>query len=457
MNMNRLLSGIRAVAASLIILAVTQAAAQAGNDAVEKSRELYRQALSAYNEHDYGEYLRTMREINDLRRNHPRVIYMLAGACALGGEGDEALAWLNALADMGLVADPQGDPDFDSIKNTDPFEAVVGRLSANAEPVGRSDVAFRIPHARLIPEGIAYDPLSGRFYVGSIYERAIVEIIPNEESAANEGQEAHEVRGFATWERGDGLWSVFGMRVDPARRTLWACTAAIEQSPGVEASELGYAGVFKYDLSSRLVIERYILSNARGKHLFGDMTISRAGDVYVTDSIDRAIYRIDGRTGTFERWMDPNPLFSSPQGISFDDEEHYLFVADYSYGIFRVGVEDREVRPLPYPDDLAVLGVDGIAYYGDGLIAIQNGVRPNRVIRLHLSSKQDRITGWETLEANHPEFDEPTLGIVVRGPARRGATFFYIANSQWGAFDREGKLRPDADLVEPVILKIDLD
>ena len=30
-------------------------------------------------------------------------------------------------------------------------------------------------------------------------------------------------------------------------------------------AELGYAGVFKYDLTSRLVVERYLLSNARGK------------------------------------------------------------------------------------------------------------------------------------------------------------------------------------------------
>jgi len=449
--MNRLICGIRTAAAVGLIVTIAAAAlALDGDDSVERSRELYQQALSAYNENDFGEYLRILREINGLRHNHPRVVYMLAGAYALTGDSGKAIEWLNTLADMGLVAQPQDDPDFSSIDNTDGFVAVTDRFTSNAQPVGRSVVAFDIPQTQLIPEGIAHDPLTGNFYVSSIYKRGIVEIRPGE------GNETREVRGFASWERGDGLWSVFGMRVDPARRTLWACASAIEQTPGIAESELGYAGVFKYDLTSRLVVERYLLSNARGKHLFGDMTITRAGDLYITDTIEKSIYRIGGKTGAFERWVDPSPVFSSPQGVALDDEERYLFVADYSHGVIRVGMRNREIRPLPYPDDLAVLGIDGIAFYENHLIAIQNGVRPHRVVRLRLNDKMDRVTGWEVLEANHPDFDEPTLGVVVRGPARQDAAFYYVANSHWGAFDREGELRADAELTPPVILKINL-
>ena len=158
----------------------------------------------------------------------------------------------------------------------------------------------------------------------------------------------------------------------------------------------------------------------------------------------------------FERWLE-SERFSSPQGIAFSDDERHLFVADYSYGVFRIDTRNRELRLLPTPHDLTALGIDGLAYYENSLIAIQNGVRPHRVVRLALSGNEDRIVDWEVLEANHPDFDEPTLGVVVPGPQRKTASFCYVANSHWGAFDRNGKLRDDADLSPPVILKLDLD
>ena len=39
----------------------------------------------------------------------------------------------------------------------------------------------------------------------------------------------------------------------------------------------------------------------------------------------------------------------------------------------------------------------------------------------------------EVLIANHPLFDEPTLGTVV------GEAFYFVANSHWNRFDHEGK------------------
>jgi hypothetical protein len=417
----------------------------AGEDPVARSRELYQMAIAAYNAKDYGEYLRTVREIDALRPNHPRVVYMLAGALALNGDGDAAITTLNRLADLGLVAEPAEDEDFAGVWDTEAFQTVLDRFAANARPVGRSAEAFTVPgQDNFIPEGVAYDPLSGHYYLGSIYKRAIVEVRPE------------EARAFGAWERGDGLWSVFALRVDPARRVLWACSSAIEQTRWVTEDEIGYAGVFKYDLTSRLPVKRFVLSNRRGKHLFGDMALTRSGDVYVTDSIECSIYRIGGSTGVFERWFESD-RFASPQGIAFSDDERYLFVADYSHGVFRIDSESRGMQLLPVPDDLTILGIDGLAYYDNTLVAIQNGVRPHRVVQFDLNGRRDRIISWRVLEANHPDFDEPTLGIVVPGPDRESASFFYVANSHWGAFDRNGKLRQDADLSPPVILKLDLD
>ena len=90
-------------------------------------------------------------------------------------------------------------------------------------------------------------------------------------------------------------------------------------------------------------------------------------------------------------------------------------------------------------------------------------MRPHRVIRLELNGKQERIEAWQVLEANHPGFDEPTLGVVVVEPSgRESATgragvFYYVANSHWGAFDRQGNLRENAKLTVPLVLRLPLD
>ena len=58
------------------------------------------------------------------------------------------------------------------------------------------------------------------------------------------------------------------------------------------------------------------------------------------------------------------------------------------------------------------------------------------------------IESSRILAMNHEHFDEPNLGQVV------GDSFFFIANSHWNRFDRDGKL-PDG-LDGPIILRVEL-
>jgi hypothetical protein len=74
---------------------------------------------------------------------------------------------------------------------------------------------------------------------------------------------------------------------------------------------------------------------------------------------------------------------------------------------------------------VTLLGIDGLYYHKSTLIGGQNGVNPQRVIRLTLSKDVNRFDRFETLEANNPAFDEPTLGVLVKHD------FYFIAHSQW--------------------------
>jgi hypothetical protein len=84
------------------------------------------------------------------------------------------------------------------------------------------------------------------------------------------------------------------------------------------------------------------------------------------------------------------------------------------------------------------------------LIAIQNGVNPNRLIRLWLSPDQKQCNNFAVIEANNPLFDEPTLGVIVKD------TFYFIANSQWEKVDDKGQLAPADKLQNALILKVKL-
>ncbi len=51
---------------------------------------------------------------------------------------------------------------------------------------------------------------------------------------------------------------------------------------------------------------------------------------------------------------------------------------------------------------------------------------------------------------NHPRMEDPTLGCIVND------RFYFVANSQWGAFGKDGNLPPAEQMQAPTILKVRL-
>jgi len=126
-----------------------------------------------------------------------------------------------------------------------------------------------------------------------------------------------------------------------------------------------------------------------------------------------------------------------------------LFVADYSKGVFRISMTDKKFAQMSVDANTNPIGIDGVYFHRGNLIAIQNGFRPHRVAKFLLNKDYTAITGSVTLEANHADFNEPTLGVKV------GDDFYFVANSQWALAGNDGKLAADK-LKEPVILRLKL-
>ena len=174
------------------------------------------------------------------------------------------------------------------------------------------------------------------------------------------------------------------------------------------------------------------------------------GDVFVSDATTGEVLALTAGSAELSVYL-PAGRLRSPQGLAFSDDEKQLFVADYGSGVWRIETATREATPVSHPANLSLLGVDGLVYRKGGLIAVQNGVAPNRVVRLDLTPALDAVRSSRILEMSHPQFDEPTLGTLTE------KEFFYVANSQWSRFEKDGTIFPPNRLAEPVILKLKLD
>jgi len=239
------------------------------------------------------------------------------------------------------------------------------------------------------------------------------------------------------------------MRADSARGLLWVAASAVPQMVGFDSADAGRSGLFAFDLATGALRRRYLLPRDGVPHALGDVTISRAGDVYASDSRAPVIYWVRARGDTLETFL-RSPLLLSAQGMALDRDERTMYVADYARGLLRVDLASRALQPLAAADGVLTLGIDGLYQVGGDLVGVQNGVTPYRVVRLHLSGDGRRIVSADVLERARPDYAEPTLGVVV------GSAFYYVANSQWEHFREDGTIdAPDA-LRNPMVLRLPL-
>lgn len=400
-----------------------------------------RAARASYAAKDYAAYRQHVRALYAVAPYSPQVVYAMARAEALNGDADAAVRWLGRYADLGLVADVAADSDLMAARGSAAFTTVAGRLAANAKLVSRSDTAFALAETDLLPEDIAYYPAARTFYLSSLRKRKIVAVDAR-------GRARDFVRSGA-----HGLWAVSALALDPARRVLWASTAATVVQEGYAAADSGRSAVLQFDLATGKLLRRVeppsTPSAPRAAHFFGDMTVDAGGNVLVSDAVSPAVYVIRAGSAVMELVVGSD-VVGGPQAPAVLPGGDRVFVADYPRGILVTDRQGRAPRWLAHSDSLALTGIDGLSAYGTSLIAVQNGTNPVRVLRLELDERRERVTRWSVLEANNPVLREPTHGVVV------GDVFYYIANNQAFHFQATGRLPDGVTLDPPVVLRIPL-
>jgi streptogramin lyase len=409
---------------------------QSEADSARVAREAYRAALPLYRRGEYTaarEQFRRALNAWPMQQAYPRAYASVSARLA---DTAETVRALTLLADMGLTVE-LSDSDFTAVRDAPAVRAVAARLTANAAPLIRSTVAATLVEPDFWPEGISHDAHRGVWYVASVRHRKVARI--------DRKGGAHD---FIT-EGQDSLWAALGVRADPEHSTLWVTTAAIPQMAGYVAADSGRSGIFAFDLESGKLKARYLLPASAAGHLLGDLVVAPNGDVYATDSRDPAIWKIPRDSTRAEQFL-RHPLFRSLQGPVLDPSGKTLYVADYSVGVLAIELASRAVRALPTPPRSTALGIDGLVWYRGSLIGVQNGVAPARVVRLRLDPAGQRIENVEVLDRHLPLAAEATIGTVW------GDRYFYVANSQWEAYDNAGRLKPGVRLEPLRILELRL-
>lgn len=416
---------IQAVLAGAALLAMASTAA--AQSEVAEFRRLRSEAVAAANADDAATAAALLARADALIPTHPGLILMRARLAAQGSNPAEGVTHLRRYADAGLVVDPTRDAALSRLAGQPGYDAAVARLEGNRAPIGaaRLTIITTAPAGGLA-ESVVRDEVRGRWLVSQIADRTILAIHDDgymepflKETPATAG--------------------ILGLAVDTGRGWVWAASAPLPPAThGLDGGMLPRTALLRIELETGRINAWFDAPKDGVEHAFGDVALGPDGTAYVADASGQVFRVRPELEATLEPVVAAGPI-ASPQGMAVTPDGKALIVVDYSSGLHRVDLATGAVVRLGAPSGASLIGIDGLTRDGDALYAIQNGVAPQRVLRLTLDPDWTAIEGVEVIAANLPELDEPTTGLVHDG----GLVF--VSRSQWSDFDEDGALKDGAD------------
>ena len=353
---------------------------------------------------------------------------------------DNKRATYNALLELqsqGYAFDIGKDPRFEKVSHTEAWTYTVQGLDANRAPFGEGKVAYTLPKEDLLIESLAWDPSRKQLLVGSAREGKVYLV-----------GAGGKLKELVAANAENGMWAVFDIAVDAKNGFLWVASTAVPHFKGYNAEkDLGLAGIFKFDLKTGKFLKKFLSPSIVGQAFFlSTLTLSPDGVVYAADGVNNAVYQV--RNDEFRRLFHA-PLLSSIRGLAVSGDGKLLYMGDNERGLLGYDLANAKPFDVPVPKTLALGGIEGVAWYKGNLVVVQNGMQPNRVMRLALTPDGRAVGGLHPIEANKPELTHPTLGTLA------GDKFYFIANTQKGNYDRFGLLRDKSKLESTRIYEVD--
>ena len=435
-------------------LSVLMLAAGTSSYGIDKTRyrELYQKLGKAAMQKDWQGARDVLTEIGrELPAPTPRYMLSVATIEARLGHKDEALKWIEKYVATGLSFDSSKDENLKALMAAGTGEKVAAMMKERSLPVTNAEFVCTLPQADTMPEDITYlkaaDAKSvGSFYVTSIQHRTLYRVQLPKAGGRECTMEELPLPPEAK------RWPTLAVAADPKRSVLWMTASAMPGFSGFPKEDDGKALLMEIDAKSGKLLRRFD-PGATGPAVLGDMCVTGEGTVYVTDSIGGGVYRLRGdqQTAKLEKIADG---FFSPQTPALSRDGKRLFVADYTMGIAVIDLPAAGAAPnpsaklnyLPHPENVAVVGLDGLYRNGDSLIGIQNGTQPERIVQFPMNPTETEITGAQVIH-QISEFD-PTHAVEVDG------WFYATSNVGWSKVDdNTGQLKPGEKFTRPALLR----
>ncbi len=390
------------------------------------------QAAAAYQQGEYTQWVRALEQLHALRPYNADFMRQLVEGYARIGDRSSAFNMMLRMQQQGLSVDWSEVEGLASIQPYPLYGHLSQLMTEAARPFGSAEVDVEIPGEIAMPEALAHDPNTDRLFVGTVRD-GLIKV---------HGPDGETFETFASPETVDGLMAVFDLVADPARGHLWVATGSTSQFRGATSTNFGRTSLIRLDLATgEKQAEFRVLPDGK-PHLLGAMALAEDGTIYAADNLTPYVYRLAPGAERPEVILG-NPVFTGLRGIALSPDATKLYVADYELGVFVFQTEgERRGLPLPAPDTLNLGGIDGLYRWDNSLVAIQNGIAPQRVIRLDLDASGTRVESVAPLVVADPRFDIPTFGTLVDDE------LLFLASSHWDKVAADG--RPAGGALPPV-------
>lgn len=335
----------------------------------------------------------------------PSILLLEAQTALKQNRRDAATQALSDYLDRGYLVDLKQNTEFRTLWNDD----LAAKQHANQAVIGDLHVAATLP-GFAIPNALAYDAAAQQLFVATVRTGKIVSLDP---------KGGHDVLTFRPGVAAYGLGLHGGL--------LWASTAATRQTEGYDPAKPAASKIVAVDPKDGAV---KVIATGGDDAQFGHLLAGR-DDLYVIDANHGAVLRLNGYAGELQTLV-PEGYMDSPQGLAENADASVLIVADFISGLYRVDLDTGAMTHLKAPDGVSLLGIASLSVHGGDLIAVQNGFKPNKVLRLHLNADWSAVTGEDTVARDDSQISQPAQGVVD------GDHFIFVSRSQWDNLDPGG-------------------
>ena len=399
----------------------------------------FNQAGRAFENDRIDDWVAATEQLHELRPYNQDFMTHLVIGYARQENLSKAFEMMLHMQQQGLAQDWSAFDELEPLRPHRLYGHLAELMTEAGQPFGEFEVHATLPDDLAMPEAIAYDAKAGRVFVGSIRDGSI-----------RYSSNGEDWTLFAEPDSVEDLHAVFDLVVDQARGHLWAATAMVGHFEGFDEAMAGRTGVLKFDLESGERLAAMSVPASGLQHLLGSLALASDGTLFAADTNNPVLFRLPPGGEALELFFG-NQNFSSLRGLALSGDDSLLYMADYEQGIFVLATDgSNQGWKLAVPETLNEGGIDGLYWWNDHLVAIQNGISPQRVLRLQLGPDGLGVVGVAPVLAALEEFDTPTFGTLD------DHRLLLFSGSHWQYMDGRGQ--PREGLLPTIqILETDVD